>query len=153
LVKNNADDTKDKLIFKWIKGDMTDINDFGAPTGTTAYALCVYTGTSAAAIIDADIAPSALFWTMTTTGFKYKDPGGTSDGITKVILKSGAQGKAKALVKGKGGNLPDPPAGPFAEPITAQLVNSSNNVCYEGVYSGAAIIKNEADQFKAKAQQ
>lgn len=153
LVKNdNSDDTKDKLIWKWIKGDMTDINDFGAPTGTTAYALCVYTGTSAAAIIDADIAPSATFWTMTATGFKYKDPGGMSDGITKVILKSGAQGKAKALVKGKGGNLPDPPAGPFAEPITAQLVNSSNNVCYQGVYSGGAIIKNEDEQFKAKAQ-
>jgi len=152
LVKNNSDDTKDKLIFKWIKGDMTDINDFGAPTGTTAYALCVYAGTSGAAIIDADIAPSATFWTMTTTGWKYKDQGGTSDGITKVILKSGAQGKAKALVKGKGGNLPDPPAGPFSVPVTAQLVNSSNNVCFQGVFNSGAIIKNETDQFKGKAQ-
>jgi hypothetical protein len=37
-------------------------------------------------------------------------------------------------------------------PVTAQLVNSSNNVCYQGVFNSGAIIKNETDQFKGKAQ-
>jgi hypothetical protein len=153
LLKNDSsNDVRDKLIFKWVKGEMTDINDFGAPTGTTAYALCVYAGTSSAAIVDADIAPNAVFWTMTIAGFKYKDLNGTSDGVQKIILKSGGAGRAKALLKGKGINLPDPPAGPFTTPVTAQLVNSSNNVCYEGVYSGAGIIKNSAEQFKGHSQ-
>jgi len=31
LLKNQSDDTKDKLIWKWIKGEKTDLGDFGGP--------------------------------------------------------------------------------------------------------------------------
>lgn len=154
LVKNDAsDDTKDKLIWKWIKGAQTDVSEFGVPTGTTNYTLCVYAGT--AAIIDADVASNvdsgSPLWTSTSTGFKYKDKPGSSDGVQKVILKAGAANKSKALLKGKGSGLPDPPAGPFTLPVTAQLINS-DDVCFEGVFDTGDIIKNEAEQFKAKAQ-
>ena len=149
LIKNDADDdTKDKLIFKWIKGAATTVEDFGTPAGTTSYAVCLYAGTTDTSIGVATIAPNMTFWTATTPGFKYKDPGGTSSGIQKVLLKSGAAGKAKTLVKGKGGGLPDPPAGPLPLPVTAQLVNNFNNVCYEGIFNN--IKKNDLEQFKAK---
>ena len=153
LLKNSSDDEKDKLVWKWLKGAATTLEELGVPTATTAYALCIYSGTSAAAIAEADIPPSATLWQPSgSTGFKYKDPARTQDGIQKALLKAGAAGKAKALVKGKGTGLPDPPAGPLTLPITAQLVNSGNIVCFEGVYDTADVIKNEADQFKAKAQ-
>ena len=149
LIKNDADDdTKDKLIFKWIKGAATTVEDFGAPAGTTSYALCLYAGTTDTSIGVATIAPNMTFWTATTPGFKYKDPGGSSSGIQKVLLKSGEADKSKALVKGKGGGLPDPPAGPLPLPVTAQLVNNANDVCYEGVFN--IIKKNDTEQFKAK---
>lgn len=151
LIKNNAtDDSKDKMIFKWIKGAATTVGDFGVPTGTTNYALCLYAGT--AAIAQAVVPPSSMFWAPTATGFKYKDKNGTQAGITKILLKAGAAGKSKALVKGKGGNLPDPPAGPLTLPVTAQLVSDANAVCYEGIFDTADVIKNEAELFKAKAQ-
>ena len=75
LIKNdNDDDTKDKLIFKWIKGAATTVGDFGVPTGTTTYALCIYSGTAQATAV---VPPSMSFWsTAGTTGFKYKDKGG-----------------------------------------------------------------------------
>jgi hypothetical protein len=115
------------VVWKWLKGAATTLEEFGMPAGTTAYALCIYAGTASIAV--AEIAPSATFWTPAgSTGLKYKDTTGSSDGVQKVILKSGAAGKAKALVKGKGTNLPDPPAGPFTLPVTTQLVNDSNNV-------------------------
>jgi len=80
---------KDRLTWKWQKGAATTLADFGAPTGTTAYALCLYAGTSTAAIAAADIAPSATLWRPTgTTGFWYRDPSGSSDGIRKVSLKA-----------------------------------------------------------------
>jgi cysteine-rich repeat protein len=154
LLKNDpSDDSKDKLIWKWIKGDQTTQADFGVPTGTTNYALCIFAGTTNTLIADPEIPADPVLWTaIGTKGYKYKDPSGGSDGIQKVILKGGDQGKAKALVKGKGANLPDPPPGPFALPVTAQLVNSSNNICFEGVYNMSDIIKNDPEQFKAKAQ-
>ena len=149
MIKNPSGD-KDKLGWKWLKGAATTLAEFGSPTTTTEYALCVYAGTSATPIIEAEVAPSGTLWAPAgTTGLKYKDATGVSDGVTKVILKEGALDKAKALLKGKGANLPDPPAGPYTLPVTAQLVNSANNICFEGVYSSA--IKNEAEQFKAKA--
>jgi cysteine-rich repeat protein len=151
-IKNPSGD-KDKLIWKWLKGAATTLGEFGSPTTTTEYALCVYAGTSAVPIIEAEVAPSGTLWAPAgTTGLKYKDPAGTADGVTKVTLKEGVAGKAKALLKGKGADLPNPPAGPYTLPVTAQLVNSDNSVCFEGVYDLADIKKNEAEQFKAKTQ-
>jgi len=95
----------------------------------------------------------ALKWAPSgSTGFKYKDVAGTSDGITGIKVKSGAANKAKALVKGKGGDLDDPVLGNLTLPVTAQLINQPSNVCFEGVFDTQDVIKNEATQFKAKAQ-
>ena len=82
---------------------------------------------------------------------KYKDKSGASWGVQKIVLKGSAENKAKALVKGKGANLPDPTLGNIPAPVTAQLVNSDTSVCWEAVYDTGDIIKNESDQFKAKA--
>jgi hypothetical protein len=49
-------------------------------------------------------------------------------------------------------NLPDSSPGPFALPVTTQLVNGDNAICYEGVFDGADVIENEAEKFKAKVQ-
>ncbi len=146
VIRNSPDDAKDKLVWKWRKGAATTLADLGAPTGATAYALCIYAGTSSVAIAAADIAPSATLWRPTnTTGFRYKDGAGSSAGIRKVILKAGGAGKARAVVRGKGANLPDPPAGPLPLPVTAQLVNSTTDVCFEAVYAGATV--NDAATF------
>ena len=145
-LKNNADDSKDKLTWKWLKGAATTLAELGTPTGATNYTLCVYAG-SAAAIV---AVPAGSDWQATgTTGFKFKDPSGTPDGAQKASLKSGGSGKAKALVKGKGTNLPDTLAPPLSLPVTVQLVNDSNSTCFEAVYS--SFIKNDVKQFKAKA--
>ncbi len=145
LIKNNATDAKDKLNWKWTKGAATALGELGTPTGTTNYTLCVYSGTSAAVVS----LPSGASWTALSKGFKYKDLSGAPDGATKAVLKSGAAGKAKALVKGKGVNLPDAPAPAFALPVTVQLVNDANNTCFEAVYTVAK--KNTSAQFKAMA--
>jgi cysteine-rich repeat protein len=152
VVKNPpGDSTKDKLIWKWMKGDATMLADFGSPSTTTEYALCLYTGISSAAIVE--VPPSATFWTpIGTKGFKYLDPDRTVNAVGKVLLKQGAAGKAKALLKGKGVDLADLPGGPLGLPVTAQLVNSTNAVCYEGVYDTLDVIKNETEKFKAKSQ-
>ena len=155
LLKNDAsDDTKDKLLYKWLKGAATIQDDFGTPTATTNYALCIYAGSAQALLAEADVAADPLKWPpISTKGYKYKDPGGSSDGIQKVILKGGDAGKSKALVKGKGTGLPDPTLSPSVElPVVAELVNSSNNICFGSTFDGLDVIKNDGVQFKAKDQ-
>ena len=153
LLKNDTDDSKDKLIWKWIKGAATVQADFGVPTGTTETALCIYAGTTNTLIAAAEVAGGSGWAAISDKGYKFKDPAGSQDGIQKIIEKGGAQDKAKALVKGKGGGLPQPNLMPsLGLPVTAQLVNDANSNCFEGVYNMGDVIKNDGVQFKAKAQ-
>jgi hypothetical protein len=153
LLKNNSDDAKDKLIFKWIKGPQTDQSDFGDPLSTADYALCLYTGALLDPLADVTVPADGTKWKpISTKGYKYKDSGGSADGVTKILLKGGAAGKAKALVKGKGINLPDPMFSNLPLPVTVHLLNSENNVCFEATYETADVKKNDAGQFKAKTQ-
>jgi cysteine-rich repeat protein len=147
LLKNNSDDGKDKVIFKWLNGEETMLAELGDPLTTTDYTLCLYAGSSAATIG----IPAGGEWKATgSKGFKFKDTAGIPDGAQKVILKSGATGKAKMMVKGKGDNLPDVLTPALDLPVTTQLINDENAACYEAVYDTLDIIKNDSKQFKAK---
>jgi hypothetical protein len=145
-LKHVSDDTKDKLRWGWRKGQTTTLSDFGVPTGTTAYTLCIYSGTSSAL---AYTIPGGANWTaIGHEGFRYRDKTAANDGIRRIVLKSGADGKSTALVTGIGVNLPDPTL-PFTLPVTAQLVTSSTNVCFTSDINAAK--KNTMTLFKAKA--
>jgi hypothetical protein len=156
-VKDDVANSKDKLIFKWIKGVSTDKTDFADPTASTDYALCIYSGSSETLVMEANVPPSSTKWDEKTKGYKYKDPSRFEDGISKIILKGSTDNNSKALVKGQGANLPDdPPASnPALEldlPVKAQLVNLDTEVCFEGNYDTPEIKKNESGKFKAKEQ-
>ena len=108
MLKNKSPDSKDKLTWKWIKGAATTLADLKDPTATADYALCIYAGTTNALVAALNVPPGAHWSTLGTKGYKYKDPTESQAGVQKIILKSGTAGKSKALVKGKGTNLPDP---------------------------------------------
>src|SRR5262245_56430700 len=144
---NNRKDAMDKMRWKWSHGEATSLQEFGVPTGTTNYALCIYA--AGALISDAEIAASPYFWVPTSKGYKYKDPGETSDGIRKVGLEAGAASEAKASVQGKGENLPDPVLN-LPLPVTVQLVNTEN-ICLGAVYDMADVEINNPARFKATA--
>jgi hypothetical protein len=145
LLKNSADDTKDKLAWKWVKGAETALQDLGDPTATTKYTLCIYAGGDAATV---ELPAGSSWKALGTMGFAFKDLTGAPNGARKALLKSGAAGKSKALVKGKGGNLPDSPAAGLTLPVTVQLVNDTNATCFEATFGTA--IKNDAKKFLAK---
>jgi hypothetical protein len=151
LMKDNANDAGDKIVWKWVKGDATTQDDFGDPRTTTDYALCVYAGTAAGLVLvdEARVGADGSLWdTLSDTGYKYKDSAGSQAGVQKVLLKGGGQGHAKELVKGKGTGLPDPTLGSLPFPVRAQLLNSDTGICWESTFNSA--IDNDANQFKAK---
>lgn len=154
IMKDKSTDTGDSLVWKWIRGEPTLPSELGTPTGTTQYALCLYAGmTNAGYLVPGD----AVRWSpIGTKGYKYKDPGGTAGGITKITLKADPRpGKSKALVKGKGANLDDVDLSALDDNglVVVQLVNDSTNACFESTFTAADfLLFDDPERFKAKRQ-
>ena len=150
VIKDKTDDSKDKLVWKWIKGANTSQAEFADPITTANYALCFYSGPSASLIDSADVGPGSDWTPISTKGYKYKDATGAQSGVKKIVLKGSTTNKSKALVKGKGTGLPDftLPIPPGDLPLIVQLRNNQTGVCWEGVF--ATPLKNVAGLFKDK---
>jgi hypothetical protein len=151
LIKDNADDTKDKLVWKFGKGQDFTQADFADPTTTSDYTLCFYAGPTQTLINEANINSGALFSAISTKGYKYKDPARTQFGISKILVKGGTAGKTKALAKGKGAGLPDftlPLNASPTQPVTVQLRNQGTGQCLSTSFDSPK--KDLATQFNAK---
>ena len=155
LIRNNTDDhSKDKLIWKWTKGAETSQTEFGDPTATASYALCSMPARRRPLSSSGQRAAGGGKWrAIGSKGYKYSDPAGGNSGITKMILKGGADGKSKALVKGKGADLPDFDSDLSIAmgnlPMIVQLRNNGNGLCWKAPSPNPT--KNFATQFSAKA--
>jgi hypothetical protein len=154
ILKDNADDGKDRFLWKFGRGPALGQGDFGDPTGTTSYALCVYD--DGALVMEVQVAPSGSLWSaVSSKGWQYKDETGGQGGVTKGKLLGGGAGKSKVQVKGKGGNvpLPAPVSGTqflaATTSVQAQL-HGSNGACYETAFTPAEVIRNDGRQFKSK---
>jgi len=145
IVKVKADGgnpDKNKVIFKW-KGTTTK-TQFGDPTMTTGFVLCLFDG---AALDSTYEVSGGANWTENTAGFKYKNSLTNPDGLFKVLFKEGA-GSGKVLFKGKKSNV-TPPGLPFANPnnVTVQVHNGTE--CWEAVFTNTPAA-NDTGSFKNK---
>jgi len=82
-----------------------------------------------------------------TRGFNYKDKDLDPVGLGVIVLRAGAAGKSRVVVKGKGALL-GAPTPPLATPVTVQLRNGLDR-CWTATYSTP--VMNADGQFKAKA--
>ena len=153
-IKNSSDDGRDKLLWKWIKGQQTAVADLGDPVAGTSYKLCLYAGADEHLISDGEIVllPGTGWTTAGAQGFMFRDKSPTAaDGSQKVSLFAGADGRARVKVLGRGANLPDP-ALPFAAadfPVVVQMINAeAPAVCFESRFAQA--LRNSATQLKLK---
>jgi hypothetical protein len=150
-LKDQADDRKDALQWKWGKGAATMLADLGDPTATTRYDLCIYDGT--AALTASAAAPaggpcgSRPCWTATNAGFRYLQKALAPNGLQRVDVRSGADGKARILVKGRGVLLSLPSLPVATLPLTVQVANG-NGRCWSATYA-ANIRTNQPGAFKA----
>lgn len=155
-LKDGTPDRMDQLGWKWLAGAATSPADFGQPTSTARYALCVYDGTDHLLKLSARIPAGGVCargkpcWKAGATGFTYKNAALTPDGVLRLVLRAGDGGKAKVLVKGKGEPLLMPAPAALAAPVTVQLVHGGQGPCWQAVYS-APFLKQDATQFFDKA--
>jgi hypothetical protein len=149
VLKNGSSDAKDKLIWKWLKGAQTNFDELPNPNDAAEYTFCLFAGAASESV---SIPPGQNWRVLGTKGYKYRDLTGSPNGATKVLLRAGAQGRTKVIVKGRGANLPDTVVPELTLPVTAQLINDTNGVCFEAVYDMNDVSKNDSKRFKAKAR-
>ena len=140
---NSATDTKDRVEWKWGHGAATSQADFGDPTTSANYQFCVFAETSDATtlLLGAEVPASASAWTpIGTVGYKYLDQTAAEDGISQILVRGGAAGRSKIILRGKGAGLSDPtlPLAP-ANGIRVQLTNESTGICWESEFPLSAI--------------
>lgn len=145
--KKRIPESRDRLVWRWSKGEATSTPEYGIPSGTTAYALCVHTAGGLA--LSAQVPPDGIAWVpVEGDGYKYHDASRTPDGIKQMSLRSGGAEQARIRLVGRGANLEDGLSAPLALPVLVQLVNDVPGTCFEATFSTP--LRNEDGFFKAK---
>jgi cysteine-rich repeat protein len=152
-IRNWSDDDHDRIVWKWLHGGATTVAEYGDPFSMDAYALCVFdiSGATPNRLLSATVPPGGVCgkhpcWvTVGTNRVKYRSATTTPDGITKIVLDGGEEGKARIIVKGKGPLL-GPPALPLSLPVRVQL-QAENGGCWEATYLPEGIHKNTSEDF------
>jgi hypothetical protein len=130
-VTDRTPDIDDTLGWKWTSGAATTLADFGAPTTTTSYQLCIYDA-AGDTVGRASAPPGGTCdgrpcWAAKGSKYRYRSrervPGGGRRSTLRMTLAAGLDGKAKVLVKGRGVQL-DLAALPWSQPVVVQLKNS-----------------------------
>jgi len=150
---DRPNDAKDRLKWKWGRGSVTPIEDFGAPATQTDYELCVYDSAADVQSLSMRLfLPASPTWQLKgSSKLQYKDKSGSADGIQVVKLKSG--GKPAVGLKAKGQNLPTP--APFSadeffalDPILTAQIASSDGRCWVTDFLEAK--RNTTSRFKTR---
>jgi Bacterial Ig domain len=150
-----GDPSKTRLMWKWGKGQATAKAEFGIPTSTTDYALCIYDGNDE--LLIGARAPrdgtcrtneSRPCWKENSKGYRYVDRDLTPDGLQQMQLKAGPEGKAQIVVKGRGNNLQAPPLSVMTLPVRVQTVNGGG-ACWEATFTSTS--QNTTTSFKARS--
>lgn len=165
VVKDSPDAKKDKFVWRWLRGSFP-AEDSGDPLdGNTDFTLCVYDDANAGADTNLVLTAPVTHGGTCARGkpcwkkggsdaqrrFRYKDK--DSNGLKKLVLKAGADGKARAIFVSRGDRATVPaPATPkfFQEDgrVRVQLVSSAGK-CWEAEYTAPAI-RNRSDLFRDK---
>ena len=145
----------DQLNWKWLRGPATLQADFGNPTTTTYYTLCLYAGTTlafAAGVPGDHTCGNAACWRpLGSTGYRRADPAANTAGLSRITLQGGAT-SSKIFVKGKDGGLDlDASTLPMADSVIVQLSNSANSNCWQSSFPATSVKKNTEELFKAKS--
>jgi cysteine-rich repeat protein len=157
LIKNLTPDRRDRVLWKWRKGEATSLADFGMPETRDGYAFCVYelgtpTPTTALSLVEYYGDPPCgtdPCWRRSSRGLEFRDRFGLIDGLVGMSLRAGAAGKASIAVEGKDFflPLPDVPT-PLSPPLLVQLQGDQGE-CWEATFSAPA--RNDGEQLKARS--
>jgi cysteine-rich repeat protein len=157
LVMRDSDgNAKDLLLWKWRRGTATTKAEFGTPTESTSYALCVYDDSGLLTTLTApagDTCGGHACWASLPGGFRYRDPERTPDGVAELLLQQGRHdGRTKIVLEAAGDNLDLPDLGSSLEsPLTVQLRRSGSRLCWGASYTFPPARRNDETRFRDRS--
>lgn len=155
MLRKGATPAKDLLKWKLAHGGQATVAELGDPLGgTVTIGVCLYDVSAASqpllagSVVGGGTCNGKPCWKSLATGYRYKDKGGSADGVTDVKLRVSGTGEIALVVKEKGAGLAMPALG-LVPPVRLQLVlgDAGGTTCWESSFPSA--IKNDAALFKA----
>ncbi len=160
LLMKNLGSGRRKMVIRWLKGEATDVADFGAPDISTSYAACIYSedGGSPGLVMSSVVASGGSCsgkpcWKQTGSGYRFRDRAATQGGVKTLNLRSGQAGRAKIIFKALGEALVLPPLPLVQSPrALVQIVNDDiGGRCWE-ISLPAPPAVNTTQKFKDKGE-
>ncbi len=130
-----------KVGFDLKKAAATLKSDFGDPTASTDYSLCVYDKIGGSPVLISGVmAPAGSNWSdLGSKGFQYVSKDLAPNGMSKMLLRAGEDGRAGVKARGRGTGLQDPALPLDQSPaIIVQIVNDQGG-CWGTTFSAPAI--------------
>jgi hypothetical protein len=151
-IKERTPVDKSSMAWKWGKGAATMLDEFGDPTSTDGYALCVY---DAGALVSTSRVVGSCTkkpcWTLKPTGPVFSNKSLQPSGVKSLKLVAGPDGAASEKFAGKGASLALPDPGALTGPIDVQLRRSGGATLCWGARFTAPFSKQTGDSLKAKS--
>jgi GH18 family chitinase len=132
-----------RLSWTFSKGTVARApGDFGDPTATTTYALCLYN--DGQRVSQVKVAPGSG-WRSLSSGYAYK----AQDGIRRIVVKGGDAGRPRIIVSAVGAAVPAITT-PLPEPVslTIALVPHEAEACVAATFTAAT--RNVAGSLRAR---
>jgi hypothetical protein len=154
-LKRGSDPSRNQFSFQWLRGSEAPTADFGDPTLSSDYSLCIYDSAARRMALNVPAAATCVdrpCWSLLgrpddVKGYRYRDRNLVHDGVQAVLLKSGTDQRAKIALKGKGSGLVVPAPGSFAPKLTVQLIRSGE--CWEAEFDQIAV-SSAGDRLKSR---
>jgi len=138
-LKDRTPDSSDHLVWKWNFGTATTMADYGDPTASTNYQLCVFDANGKT--IARAGAPPGRGWRRQNTQFSYRSadhPVSGKGSSFKLRLRQGPTGRARIIAQANGVAVDMQPL-PATQPVVVQLKNNDNPpLCWEATFSAPA---------------
>jgi hypothetical protein len=146
------------LVFQWLRGGETPSEDFGDPTTTEDYKLCVYGSSGLGVALEIPAASmcsgrpcwSALGQPDSLKGYRYRDRALSNDGVNVFQLRGGDEGQAKLTLKAKGAGLSLPNLSTLALGMTVQIL-SEGGECWDAEI-GSSTVSSALDRMRARVE-
>jgi hypothetical protein len=150
-VRDDSEDDKDKVVWRWTEGPVSAASDFGSPATATRYSLCIYQGTVPHLAAELALPAGTRWGSLRDRGFKYADSSALPHGARNALLEAGARNQSKVIVKGRGRMLPDGWL-PLTAPVAVQLIRADTMGCWGATYQEADVSSSGDGGFDAKSQ-
>ena len=143
---------RSRMVWKWARGTATTKAEFGDPTTTDGYTLCLY---DAGALVSTSRVIGSCTrkpcWVDTPGGFVFHNQSLQPSGVQSLKLVAGGDGSAREIFNGKGPSLALPDPGSLTGPIDVQLRRSGAVLCWGARFSapfqkvGGGLLKDMSD--------